>query len=314
MKIVFMGTPDFSVSVLEGLMSSRHDVISVVTQPDKPKGRGKRLLFSAVKKVALENNIYVLQPLAAKDEKFIQALDKLKPDVIVVAAYGQIIPKQILELPRYGCINVHASLLPRHRGASPIQRAILEGDEITGITIMQMDEGLDTGDILRTKEVSIDERDTGGSLFEKLADVSPLVLLETLDLIERGETNPMKQDDSKASYAPRLSKSDGVIDCDKDVNLVANSIRAMNPWPSSYTYIDGELLKIWEAVPVVEDIDKKPYEVIEVANDYFSIACKNGYIKVYEVQRQNKKRMRVQEFLRGFKIETGDIFTKFKVQ
>ncbi len=251
MNIIFMGTPDFSVPTLETLINSKHDVKLVVTQPDRPKGRKNTPVFSPVKEVALRHKIDIYQPQKIKDEN----LDELRmynPDVIVVVAFGQILSKEILELPKYGCINVHASLLPKYRGAAPIQWSILNGDKETGVTIMQMDEGLDTGDILGVKKINIDDNDTGESLFDKLSTLGGDTLLEVLDKAEKGELKPVKQDESKASYVKKLSKDMGKLDFNMDVHEIERKIRALYPWPGTFTKINGKTLKIMEATIIDE--------------------------------------------------------------
>ncbi len=310
MRIVFMGTPDFSVSTLKSLVSSGHEIVSVVTKPDKPKGRGKKVQMSAVKEYALECGLEVLQPIKVREEDFVSLIKSMNLDLIVVVAFGQIIPKEILDSPKYGCVNVHASLLPKYRGAGPIQRAILNGDKLTGITTMLMDEGLDTGDMLLKKEVKILESDTGGSLFEKLADVSGDLLLETIKGLENSSIVRQKQDEEFVSYAPMLSKSDGIIDFNNSPRTVFNKVRALNPWPSAYTFINGKMMKLWMVEAIDNESINSPFEVIAVEKDYFSISCVNGYVKVYELQLQNKKRMPASEFLKGYKLKVGDKFTK----
>lgn len=305
-----MGTPDFSVSTLNSLVNSEHEILSVVTKPDKPKGRGKKVQMSAVKEYSLEHGLEVVQPLKVRDEEFVSYIKSMDIDLIVVVAFGQIIPKSILDAPKYGCVNVHASLLPKYRGAGPIQRAILNGDEVTGITTMLMDEGMDTGDMLLKKEVEILDSDTGGSLFEKLADVSGDLLLETIEGLENGGIERKKQDETLVSYAPMLSKSDGIIDFASSPLSVFNKVRALNPWPSAYTFINGKMMKLWVVEAVENDSINSPFEVVDVEKDYFAISCLNGYIKVYELQLQNKKRMPASEFLKGYKLQVGDKFTK----
>ncbi len=305
-----MGTPDFSLVTLQALIDSKHEVIAVVTKPDKAKGRGKKVQMSPVKDLALKYDIDVYQPARVRDEDFIDTMRDLNPDIIVVVAFGQIIPKDILDLPKYHCINVHASLLPQYRGAGPIQRAILNGDKTTGITTMLMDVGLDTGDMLLKKELEISDEDTGGSLFEKLSAISGNILLETLEGLEKGSIVPEQQDDDLATYAPMLSKADGLIDFRVSPEQVANRVRALSPWPSAYSFIDGKMMKFWKVVPVDNEEINSPSEVLAVEKDYFAVGCANGYIKVYEVQLQNKKRMPASEFLKGFDLKEGDRFTK----
>ncbi len=307
-----MGTPDFSVNTLRSLIDSRHEVVAVVTKQDKPKGRGKKVQMSPVKQVALENNIEVLQPAKVREEEFIKLIQSMKLDLIVVVAFGQIIPKEILDSPKYGCVNVHASLLPKYRGAGPIQKAILNGDKVTGITTMMMDVGLDTGDMLLKKEVEIESSDTGGSLFEKLSGISGELLLKTLDGLEKGNIVREKQNDELSSYAPMLSKSDGIIDFNSTPSAVFNKVRALNPWPSAYSFINGKMIKMWSVEPVYNEEINSPFEVLAVEKDYFAVGCKDGYVKVYEVQLQNKKRMATSEFLKGYSLKVGDKFSKLQ--
>ena len=244
MRVVFMGTPDFAVGTLKALIEAGHDVAAVVTQPDKPKGRSKSLVFSPVKEEAVAHEITVLQPERARDEAFVEELRTYNADVIVVVAFGQILPASIINMPKYGCVNVHASLLPKYRGASPIQWAVIDGCEYSGVTTMKMDEGLDTGDILMVEKVKLDVKETGGSLFDRLSDVGANLLVKTLEGLEAGSITPVKQDDSESTYVKMLHKSFGKMDFNKSAAELERLIRGLNPWPSAFTYIDGKMLKI----------------------------------------------------------------------
>lgn len=309
MKIVFMGTPEFAVPSLNALLSSKKDVAAVVTQPDKPSGRGKKLTPPPVKVQALKAGLTVLQPERIKDEAFVNALREINPDVIVVAAYGRILPKDIIQLPRYGCINVHASLLPRYRGAAPINWAIINGEKETGITIMQMDEGLDTGGILLQKGIEITKEDTAGTLTEKLSGLGAGLLIEGLNAIEKGEIKAIPQDNSKASYAPMLKKEDGQIDWTKGAEDIYNMVHGMDPWPGAFTYYKGELWKAWK-VRHGNTGKGRPGEILAADRDRIDVASKDSVISIIEIQPANKKRMPVSEFLRGHKVEAGVILGK----
>ena len=309
MKAVFMGTPEFAVPTLQALID-HHEVLAVVTQPDKPKGRSKELVFSPVKEEAVKHNIQVLQPERARDEAFVEELRTYNADVIVVVAFGQLLPASIINMPGYGCINVHASLLPKYRGASPIQWAVIDGCEYSGVTTMKMDEGLDTGDILMVEKVKLDAKETGGSLFDRLSDVGAQLLVKTLEGLEAGTITPVKQDDSESTYVKMLHKSFGKMDFNKSAAELERLIRGLNPWPSAFTYIDGKMLKIWDA-DVVDNISEvqtdevKPGQIVSVGKNTFAIACGQGYLVVNEVQLEGKKRMDSGSFLRGNKLEAG---------
>lgn len=305
MKTVFMGTPDFSVPALERL-HDEHEVLAVVTQPDKAKGRSGKLTACPVKEKALELGLMVLQPEKARDEAFIQILKELEPEVIVVIAYGQILPKDILELPGYGCVNVHASLLPKYRGAAPIQWAVINGDKVTGVTTMLMNEGLDTGDILLKKEVGVDEKETGGSLFEKLSAVGAELMLDTLSGLERGEITPVPQNEADASKVGLLKKNMGELDFGKSATELERLIRGLDPWPGAFTFFKGKKISLWEA-EVIEG-EAHPGVVKEAGRDYIDIGCGSGILRVTELQAEGKKRMKTRDFLNGFKVETGDVF------
>ncbi|MDE5780981.1 MAG: methionyl-tRNA formyltransferase [Lachnospiraceae bacterium] len=306
MRIVFMGTPDFAVPVLEALCDAGHEVAAVVTQPDKPRGRGKEMQYTPVKESALERGIDVYQPVKVKDEAFVQILKEINPDVIVVVAFGQILPSTILHMPKYGCINVHASLLPKYRGAAPIQWVIIDGEKETGITTMQMDEGLDTGDMMLKAVISIDEKETGGSLHDKLAGIGGTLIVDTLKQVEEGSIVLEKQDDSKSNYAKMLNKKLGRIDFGKSAEEIERLIRGLNPWPSAYTSLNGKTLKIWDADVRKEKTDIPPGEIIEVTNDEILVSTGDGVLIINELQLEGKKRMDTESFLRGYKVEKGE--------
>ena len=311
MKVVFMGTPDFAVGTLEAIVGAGHEVAAVVTQPDKPKGRGGVMAMSPVKECALRHGLTVLQPLKARNPEFIDEIRAINPDVIVVVAFGQIIPSEIIHMPKFGCINVHASLLPKYRGASPIQWTVLDGCEYSGVTTMLMDEGIDTGDILETATVKLDERETGGSLFDRLSLVGAKLLVETLDKAEAGQLHPVKQDDSQSSYVRMIDKSFGLMDFTQPVEILERKVRALNPWPSAFTHMDEKLLKIWDAT-VIKDSSVKAGDYGKVKTDgktCFMVACDGGYLSVNELQLEGKKRMKVEDFLRGYSIKEGTVLS-----
>ena len=304
MKVVFMGTPEFAVPTLQALID-HHQVAAVVTQPDRQRGRGKKVQFSPVKEKAAEYKIPVLQPEKARDEEFIQELETIAPDVIVVVAYGQILQERILNLPKYGCINVHGSLLPKYRGAAPIQWAVLNGEEKTGITTMYMEKGLDTGDMIDKAEVVLDPKETAGSLHDKLMNLGADLLLETLDKLEKGTIVRTKQDDSQSCYAKMLSKEMGRMDFSRAAKELEQWIRGMNPWPSAYTTMNGKTLKIWDADVVSYEGSEEPGTVVKVTKDTIIVAAGEGALALKEIQLAGKKRMPVQAFLLGSSVETG---------
>ena len=303
MKIIFMGTPDFAAASLEALIDSRHEIQAVVTQPDKPKGRKGELTPSPVKVVAEGKGIKVYQPLKVRDEEFVKTLRAYNPDVMVVVAFGQIIPLSILKMPKYGCVNIHGSLLPKYRGAAPIQWAVLDGEKETGITTILMDEGIDTGDILLKKTIKIDTDETSGSLFDKLMALGAETILETLDELEKGSLTPIKQGESPTAYAKMLTKAMGLIDFTKSAKELDCFVRGMDPWPSAYTLLSGETLKLWK-VRAVEKSGKAG-SVIEIGKESFTIACGEGAIEVLEVQLEGKKRMSAGDFLKGSTLNKG---------
>lgn len=302
MKIVFMGTPDFSVNALENIVKAGHDVVGVITQPDKPKGRGGKMQYTPVKEKALELGLDVYQPQRVKETEFIEKLKEMNPDAIVVIAFGQILPKAILDMPKYGCINVHASLLPKYRGAAPIQWSVIDGEKETGVTTMYMNEGLDTGDIIDKVVVPIDKKETGGSLFDKLAIEGGKLILKTLIELENGTVVRTPQDDSKSNYAGMINKQLGKIDFNKSANEIERLIRGLNPWPSAYTKMDGKTLKIWDADVDDSENDSAPGTITEVGKDFIRVATGKGSLKILELQLEGKKRMKTRDFLNGAKI------------
>jgi len=297
-----MGTPEFSVPPLIKLIEA-HTVAAVVTQPDKPAGRGNAAAFQAVKKTALERGIPVMQPEKMRDKAFLNELRELDVDIFVVAAYGKILPETVLNMPKYGAVCVHASLLPRWRGASPIQQAIISGDSVTGVTIMRMDKGIDTGDIVLQEKIDIDEDETGGTLHDKLSELGAELILKALGLIENGSAVYEKQDGFASSYAPIINKEDGRVDWNMPAVKIERLIRGLNPWPSAYTYTDdGSMIKIWEAA-LAEGVCGECGEIISAAPDGIIVACGDGAVIIKELQRAGGKRMKAAEFLRGRNIK-----------
>ncbi len=305
MRVIYMGTPDYAVPALETIVAAGHEVVGVVTQPDAVSGRGKKVRFSPVKQKAIELDIPVLQPeKIKKNARFLSELSALYPDVIVVAAYGKILPKEVLDLPQMGCINIHASLLPRFRGAAPIQAAIIEGDAETGVTIMRMEEGLDTGDMLAKDSTPVDGK-TGQQLHDELAHMGAELIVDLLPKLDRIEGK--KQDDSQATYAHRITKQDGHIDFTNSAARIERTIRAFDPWPGSFAYYGEKMLKFWKAEVLEEEHGKSPGTVIETANGHIDIGCGEGILRVLEIQAPGKKRTRAGEYLKGNSIEIGTV-------
>lgn len=306
MKILFMGTPDFSVPTLKTLIDSEHDIIGVVSQPDRPKGRGKQLQPTPVKTLALAHDLTIWQPEKVREEAFLEVMEGLDIDVAVVIAFGQILPKRFLDIPKHGCINIHASLLPMYRGAGPIQRAVMNGDRVTGVTTMMMDVGMDTGDMLLKEEVAIAEDETGGSLFDKLSVVGGPLLLETLKALEKGTLVRTPQEDGAATYAPMLDKKMGNIDWKAPAEVIERLIRGLNPWPSAYTYLEGKMLKIWDAdvVDLLEG-EETPGAITEIYPDSFVVRCGERGLRIKHLQLQGKRQMATGDFLRGYTVAPG---------
>lgn len=311
MRVVFMGTPDFSVGTLKALAAAGHEIAGVVSQPDKPKGRGKNLHPTPVKEAAMELGLPVYQPKKVRDPEFLEVLKELNPEVIVVVAFGQLIPKSILELAPYGCINVHASLLPKYRGAAPIQWAVIDGEPETGVTIMRMDEGLDTGDMISKVTVPVSADETGGSLFDKLSEAGAKLLVETLPSLEEGTAVFEKQpEESPTAYAGMIKKSMGDLDWNRPAEELERLIRGLNPWPSAYTKLDGKTLKIWKA-QVLEEKEKEekqmPGTILSTDQQEFKVKTGKGILKITELQLEGKKRMDTSSFLRGYHLEGGKV-------
>lgn len=307
MRIIFMGTPDFSVPALRALVDKGHQVIAVVTQPDKPKGRGKAVQMTPVKEAAQALGIPVYQPVKVREEGFLQQLDALAPEVIIVAAFGQILPQRLLDIPVYGCINIHASLLPKYRGAAPIQWAILDGEKETGITTMQMNAGLDTGDILEKLVVPVDDEETGGSLHDKLSAAGGKLILSTLEKLEQGLLVPVAQTEEGTCYARMLDKGMGKMDWNKGASELERMIRGLNPWPSAYTELDGKTLKIWQAKVMENEYDGEPGQVVKAEKDAFWVKTGKGSLAILSLQLEGKKRMDTGAFLRGYPVSEGII-------
>lgn len=313
MKIVYMGTPDFAVPPLKAMLEAGFAVAAVVTQPDKPKGRGKTLMPTPVKEEALRHGIPVYQPAKVRDPEFVEILKSLAPDIIVVAAFGQIIPKNILELPPFGCINIHASLLPKYRGAAPIQQAVIDGEKESGVTIQKMGTGIDTGDMIAKVVVPLAEDETGGSLFDKLAAAGADLLIKTLPDIFQGRAVYEKQpEESPTPYAGMITKEMGRMDFHKDAEELERLVRGLNPWPSAYTFLNGKTLKIWKSRVSEEKTDMGPGTVIAADKSGIHVSCGNGVLILTEIQLEGKKRMEADAFLRGYKIETGTLLKDSK--
>ena len=309
MRIVFMGTPDFAVGSLQALCESgKHEILAVVTQPDRPKGRGNKLLQTPVKEYALEQGLTVYQPQKVKNPEFVELLHELQPELIVVAAFGQFLSKEILELPKYGCINVHASLLPKYRGAAPIQYAIIKGEKESGVTIMQMDIGMDTGAMLDKVVVPIAENTTMGELHDALREQGAALLLEVIDKIATGTAVAEPQDNEQATYATLLDRSMEHIDWSKTAQEVHNLIRGFNPAPSTFTKLpNGKSLKIWGSKMTDKSSAAAAGTVIETGKHSFFVACGEGVLEITEVQPESKKRMPAQVFLNGRGVQEGDL-------
>lgn len=305
MRVIFMGTPDFAVPSLEALLT-KHEVVLVVTQPDKPKGRGKKMVPTPVKACALEHGIPVLQPEKVKEPEFVEQLRSYEPDLIAVTAFGQILPEPILEMPKYGCINVHGSLLPKYRGAAPMQWSIIDGEKVTGITTMYMAKGLDSGDMLLKAEVEITDEDTFATIHDKMAVTGANLLLDTLDQLEAGTLERIPQDHDAATYAPMITKETGHIDWSKNRQDIINLIRGLNPVPAAYTIYEEEVLKIFGAV--ISDVqadDAANGEIVAVVKKGFVVKCGDGCLLITEVQARGGKRMMTDAYLRGHAMKEG---------
>ncbi|AEY66076.1 methionyl-tRNA formyltransferase [Clostridium sp. BNL1100] len=308
MKIIFMGTPEFAVPSLEMLINEGYKVIAVVTQPDKPKGRGNKLAAPPVKEFALEHGITVLQPAKIKTPEFVEQIRELTPDLLITAAYGKIISKEMLDVPTLGCINVHGSLLPAYRGAAPIQWSIIHGEKVTGITTMFTDVGLDTGDMLLKKELEIGSDMTAGELHDAMAVLGAQVLKETLLELKKGTLVRKPQDDSLSSYAPIITKEVGLIDWNKTAQQVHNLVRGTSPWPGAYTFLNESKMRVWKTC--ISNLENNqnycPGEIVKVDDKGLLVKCSDGYILISELQFDSSKRMKVSDYLRGHKISIGE--------
>ena len=307
-RIIFMGTPDFSVPALQGLIDGPDQVVAVITQPDRPKGRGKKLSPPPVKVLAESASIPVLQPTKIKTTEFADELRSFNPDLIIVAAYGRILPPSILDLPPLGCINIHGSLLPRHRGAAPIQWAILTGDKEAGITIMQMDVGMDTGAMLLPASVPVELDETAGGLFTKLSELGGTTLLKALDRLRQDKLPPIEQDHSLATAAPPLKKEDGSIDWDKSAWKIHCLIRGMDPWPTAYSFLDGKRFRFFSPELTDTVCKQEPGSIIQADRNGLLLATGDGALLVREIQPEGKKRMSVEAYLCGHPLEDGQQF------
>jgi len=309
MRVIFMGTPDFAVPSLQGLVEADYPVVLVVTQPDRPKGRGKKMAYSPVKEYALSRAIPLLQPESARGAEFLAQLKEYQPEVMVVVAYGQILPPTVLDLPKYGCVNVHASLLPQYRGAAPIHRALLNGEEVTGVTTMYLDQGLDTGDMILKKEIPIGAEETVGELHDRLATAGAALLVETMDLIAQGKA-PRTPQVGETSYAAKLTSQDELIDWQRSAREIYNQIRGLNPWPVARTYLGAKVVKVWcGAVDQETRAAGSPGQILDATEEGLRIATGQGTILITELQMQGAKRMAIADFLRGHEAPLGAVFT-----
>ena len=307
MKVIFMGTPDFAVGALDAIVEVGHEVVLVVTQEDKPKGRGKEIQFTPVKEAAIKHGIEVYQPHRVKNEEAVAKLREYNAEVFVVAAYGQILSKELLDMPKYGCVNIHASLLPKYRGAAPIQWSIIDGEKVTGVTTQMMAEGVDTGDILDVIEVEIDKEETGGSLFDKLAVAGSEVILTTLKKLEDGTVTRTPQDHSKSTYAKMLDKKMGNIDFSMKAEEIERLIRGLNPWPSAYTLYKGKTLKVWKAEVLDKEYDGQLGQIVDITKKAVVIKTGQGALAITELQLEGKKRMTTEAFLCGAGFELNEM-------
>lgn len=316
MRIIFMGTPDFAVPVLQSLINSRHEVVAVVTQPDRPKGRGKNMQFSPVKECALAHNIPVMQPVNVSVPEVIDELRAYEPELIVVVAFGQFVTKKIREMPKYGCINVHASLLPKYRGAGPIQWAVINGEKESGVTTMYMCREIDKGDMLLKDTVTLDPKETGDSLHDKLSMMGGPLLLKTIDQLEDGSAVRIPQCEEESTYAPKLEKTMGNIDWTMDADRIERLVRGLNSWPGTFTKIHGKTVKIWDCDVVCQETLTEsqavatPGTVIVSEKDQLIVKAGNGALSLRMLQPEGKKNMTVDAYLRGYPIAQGELFTQ----
>lgn len=315
MNVIFMGTPDFAVPILDAIVNAGHRIVLVVTQPDKARGRGKKVTYSPVKEWAVEHNVPVYQPSRIRNPESIETVNNIPADVGVVAAFGQILPKEILDHPRLGCVNVHASLLPKYRGAAPIQWSILNGDEYTGVTTMQMGPGLDDGDILLQEKVKISSDETGGSLFDKLADVGASLLVKTLEGLDRGEITPIPQDETKATHVGMIRKDMGKLDFSRTAAELERHVRGLYPWPGTYTHFEGKSLKVYKASVIAESeltASEKAGQIgtivrISTEGDgSIAVRCSEGALQIFTLQLEGKKQMSASAFLNGHPLKIGE--------
>lgn len=316
LRIIFAGTPDFAASALLALIKSEHELVAVYTQPDRPAGRGRKLRASPVKELALEHSIPVLQPEHLKEAEAQDKLRSFNADVMVVAAYGLILPQIVLDIPRLGCLNIHASLLPRWRGAAPIQRAIAAGDKESGITIMQMNAGLDTGDILQLSACPINKKDTGGDLHDRLADIGADAILETLKNLSSNKLTPVVQDDSLATYAHKLDKKEALINWQHSASNIERLIRAFNPWPVAFTYLNDKPLRIWQAQALPEQSKLAAGTVISCDKKGIDISCGDGTLRILKLQPSGSKAMDVASFMNGHakQLHTGSLLQSIRTK
>lgn len=306
MRVIFMGTPDFAVGTLQAIYEAGHEVCLVVTQPDKPKGRGHAMQYTPVKEYAVEKGIEVFQPVKIREQAAVEKLRDCQADIMVVAAFGQILPKEILEMCPYGCINVHASLLPKYRGAAPIQWVIIDGEKESGVTIMQMNEGLDTGDMISKVAVPIEEKETGGTYHDKLAEAGAKLCVLTMEDIEAGKIQKTPQRDEDSCYAKMLKKELGNIDFTKDALSIERLIRGLNPWPSAYTTLHGKTLKVWAADVEDKEYQGDPGTIVAKGKKSLVVKTGKGALAITELQLAGKKRMTTESFLLGYEVEIGE--------
>lgn len=304
MKVIFMGTPDFAVPTLEALVKE-HEVLAVVTQPDKPKGRGKKMVYPVVKEKAIEHGIMVYQPDKVRNQDFVEILKSYSPDIMVVVAFGQILSEEVLNIPKFGCINVHGSILPKYRGAAPIQWSIINGEEYGGVTTMYMSKGLDSGDIILSAEERIKKEDTYGALYDRLSFIGADLLIKTLELIENGEAPRIVQNENEATLAPMIKPEMERIDWNNDSAKIVNLIKGLNPQPVAYTLYNGEKLKIWYAEKIDGEYKGENGEIVEVRKNDFIVKAASGAVAVKEIQAQGGKRMPSEAYMRGHEIEKG---------
>ncbi|MBQ4529464.1 MAG: methionyl-tRNA formyltransferase [Lachnospiraceae bacterium] len=307
MRVIFMGTPDFAVGTLQAIHEAGHQICLVVTQPDKPKGRGKAMQFTPVKEYAVEHGMEVFQPVKVREPECVEKLRGYEADIIVVAAFGQILPKEILEMTKYGCINVHASLLPKYRGAAPIQWVIIDGEKESGVTIMQMNEGLDTGDMISKVVVPIEAEETGGSYHDKLAAAGAKLCVETMEKIQAGEVEKTPQNNEESCYAKMLHKELGAIDFKKEAAEIERLIRGLNPWPSAYTTLHEKTLKIWSASVEEKEYDGEIGSIVNKTKKDITVKTGKGALVIKELQLAGKKRMTTEAFLLGYDVQVGEV-------